>query len=259
MSITKNKPVITHKNTAEFKYIYCMITDIFGQAISDYYSTKKENFIKVISNDFDDDEIPVQYLFRHYSEMPKVEQKAIDLSKGKVLDVGCGAGSHSLHIQNSKKLNITAIDTSKGAIEICKAQGILNAHCEDFYKHTKKYDTILLLMNGSGIIGTLNNLSAFFTHLTTLLNTNGQVLLDSSDLIYLFENKDGEYWVDAAKGYYGEMQYQLNYNNQTSEVFDWLYIDYNTLQRAAAINGFACELVHTGEHYDYLAKLTLEI
>ena len=227
--IPKNKPVIIPKNTAEFKYLYCMTNDIFGLAISDYYSTKKENSIKVISNDFDDDEIPVPYLFRSYSEMPEVEQKALDLSKGNVLDVGCGAGSHSLYLQNSKKLTITAIDTSEGAINVCKSQGILNAHCQDFYKHNQKYDTILLLMNGSGIVGTLNNFNSFFTHIKTLLNPKGQILLDSSDLIYLFENDNGEYWVDAAKGYYGEMQYQLNYNNQTSEIFDWLYVDYNTL------------------------------
>lgn len=232
--------------------------DIFGKAISDYYHGKKEIAIKVLSSDFDDDEIPVPYLFRTFKEMPIIEQKALNLSKGNVLDVGCGAGSHALYLQNLKELNVTAIDTSAGAIEICKEQGVKNASATNFYEHSGAYDTILLLMNGSGIVGTLNNFSSFFSHLKTLLTVNGQVLIDSSDLIYLFENEDGEYWVDSAKGYYGEMQYQLSYNNQTSDVFDWLYVDYNTLQRAAAVNGFACELVHTGEHYDYLAKLTLE-
>lgn len=234
-----------------------MQKDIFGHAIRDYYHTKKENSIKVHSNDFDDDEIPVSYLFRTFNEMPAIEQKALELSNGEVLDVGCGAGSHSLYLQNTKKLNVNAIDTSAGAIEICKEQGLINASATNFYEHFGKYNTILLLMNGSGIIGSLNNFTVFFEHLKTLLAPNGQVLIDSSDLIYLFENEKGEYWVDAAKGYYGEMQYQLSYNNQTSEVFDWLYVDYNTLQRAAAVNGFACELVLTGEHYDYLAKLTL--
>ena len=235
-----------------------MQQDIFGLAISDYYHTKKKNSIKVLSNDFDDDEIPVPYLFRGYKEMPEIEQKALDLSRGKTLDVGCGAGSHSLYLQNTKKMDVTAIDTSAGAIEICKEQGIKNASAVNFYEHSGSYDTILLLMNGSGIVGTLKNFNTFFTHLKSLLAPKGQVLIDSSDLIYLFENEDGEYWVDAAQGYYGEMQYQLSYHNQTSEVFDWLYVDYNTLQRAAAVNGFACELIHTGEHYDYLAKLTVE-
>ena len=132
--------------------------------------------------------------------MPKIEQKALQLSKGNILDVGCGAGSHSLYLQNIKKLNVTAIDTSVGAIEICKEQGITNANVANFYEHSGKYDTILLLMNGSGIVGTLNNFNSFFKHLKSLLAINGQVLIDSSDLIYLFENEDGEYWVDAAQG-----------------------------------------------------------
>ncbi len=234
-----------------------MQNDIFGEAISAYFKTKEEQIITVKNNDFDDDQILVSYLFRNYKQMPKIEQKALDLSKGKVLDVGCGAGSHSLFLQNEKKLNITAIDTSTGAIEICKQRGITNAFVKDFYNHSGKYDTVLLLMNGSGIIGKLNNFNTFFDQLKKILNTNGQVFIDSSDLIFLFEDDNGEYWVDAAKGYYGELNYQISYNNISSEVFDWLYVDFNTLKRACLVHGFNCELIVEGKHYDYLAKLTL--
>ncbi len=234
-----------------------MENDIFGVAITDYFETGIPNSITVKSNEFDDDEIPIPYLFRTFTQMPKIEQKALDLSFGKILDVGCGAGSHSLYLQNEKKLTVTAIDTSAGAIKICQKRGITTTLNEDFYEHKGSYDTILLLMNGSGIIGTLNNFTSFFNKLKSLLNPNGQILIDSSDLIYLFENENGEYWVDAAQGYYGEMQYQLEYKNITSQKFDWLYLDYNTLQRAAIFNNFTCELIYEGEHYDYLAKLTL--
>ncbi|WP_010177403.1 class I SAM-dependent methyltransferase [Aquimarina agarilytica] len=234
-----------------------MENDIFGAAITDYFETRIPNSIIVKSNEFDDDEIPIPYLFRTFNEMPKVEQKALDLSFGKVLDVGCGAGSHSLHLQNEKKLTLTAIDTSAGAVEICKKRGVTTVLNEDFYIHQGTYDTILLLMNGSGIVGTLTNFASFFNKLKSLLTSNGQILIDSSDLIYLFEDENGEYWVDAAQGYYGEMQYQLEYKNKTSQKFDWLYVDYNTLQRAAAFNNFNCELIIEGAHYDYLARLTL--
>ncbi len=234
-----------------------MENDIFGAAITDYFETGVPNSIIVRSNEFDDDEIPIPYLFRTFPKMPKIEQKALDLSFGKVLDVGCGAGSHSLYLQNKKKLDVTAIDTSAGAVNICKKRGVITVSNIDFYNHKGKYDTILLLMNGSGIIGTLNNFASFFDKLKSLLTSNGQVLIDSSDLIYLFEDENGEYWVDAAQGYYGEMQYQLDYKNKTSQKFDWLYVDYNTLQRAAVFNDFNCELITEGDHYDYLAKLTL--
>ena len=233
-----------------------MKQDIFGKAIQDFYTTKKDRNIRVISEDFDDDQIPVSYLFRNYKQMPKIEQIALKKVKGKILDVGCGAGCHSIYL-NNKGLDITAIDTSKGAVETLKKQGVIQSFCNDFYEHDGKYDTILLLMNGSGIIGKLKNIDRFFTQLRKLLTPNGQVLIDSSDLIYLFENEDGEFWVDLSEGYYGEMSYQMSYNGEICPPFDWLYIDYQTLESAAHANYFNCEVIHSGENYDYLARLSL--
>ncbi|WP_271765408.1 class I SAM-dependent methyltransferase [Aquimarina algiphila] len=237
-----------------------MNTDVFGKAIKDFYNKEYTEDIVVKADDFDDDHIPIPYLFRSYPEMPKIEQKALDISYGKVLDVGCGAGSHSLFLQDKKKLYVTAIDISEGAVEICKKRGIQNALTQDIfqYNHTS-FDTILFLMNGSGIIGTLSNIDMFFTHIKRLLIPGGQILMDSSDISYLFQDDDGGFWVDASAGYYGEMRYSLQYKNQESEKFDWLYIDYNTLQNAANTNGFLTELLFEGENNDYLARLTLAI
>lgn len=234
-----------------------MNKDVFGEAIKACFRGEKKVEITVKSDAFDNDIIPVSYLFRNFSEMPKEEQKALELSKGTVLDVGCGAGSHSLYLQNEKHLKVTSIDTSLGAIEICATRGVKNSICENFYSHNATYDTVLMLMNGSGIIGSLPNIDFFFQHLKNILQPNGQLLIDSSNLIYLYENENGEYWIDASQGYYGEMRYQLEYKNVLSEPFDWLYIDYNTLQNAANINGFECELIFEGEHYNYLARITI--
>ncbi len=235
-------------------------TDVFGNAIKDFHNKEYTDDIIVKADDFDDDHIPIPYLFRSYPEMPKIEQKALDISYGKVLDVGCGAGSHSLFLQNQKKLDVTAIDISDGAIEVCIKRGIRNAITQDIFNHNHtSYDTILFLMNGSGIIGTLNKIDIFFTHIKKLLTPGGQILMDSSDISYLFQDDDGGFWVDASAGYYGEMSYSLQYKNQESAKFDWLYIDYNTLQNAANTNGFLTELLFEGENNDYLARLTLAI
>ncbi|AXT50880.1 class I SAM-dependent methyltransferase [Aquimarina sp. BL5] len=230
--------------------------DIFGEAIKDFYYKKYSEDIIVQAPDFDDDIIPIPYLFRSYSEMPKIEQKALDLAFGDVLDVGCGAGSHSLFLQEERKLNVHAIDISEGAIEIAKKRGVTNASVQDIFNLKEaQYDTLLFLMNGSGIIGKLNNIDIFFSNVKKLLKPNGQILIDSSDISYLFSEDDGSFWVDASAGYYGEMQYQLKYKKLQSDWFDWLYIDYNTLQNAANANGFVCELVLQGENDDYVAKL----
>lgn len=234
--------------------------DIFGMAIRDFYLHGKDNDIIVHSPDFDDDVIPVPYLFRDFSQMPPLEQAALTKSRGRVLDIGCGAGSHALYLQEEKELQVTAIDVSEGAIEICNLRGIRDARKLSFEAFSgETYDTVLLLMNGTGIIGRLQGLDAFFTKLKTLLNHKGQVLLDSSDLSYLFDaDEDGGIWVDLAQGYYGELQYSMSYGGKTSASFNWLYLDFQTLHLAATKNGFNCELLKEGTHFDYLAKLTLQ-
>ncbi len=234
-----------------------MDKDIFGEAIKDFYTTTHEEDIIVKAPDFDDDTIPVSYLFRSYSEMPIIEKKALDISYGKILDVGSGAGSHSLFLQNDRKLDVQAIDISVGAIEISKKRGVKNASVQNIYDlKNRQFDTLLFLMNGSGIIGKLDAIDNFFMHIKRILSPGGQLLIDSSDLSYLFTENDGGFWVDTSANYYGEMRYKLSYKNHESDWFDWLYIDYDTLKGAAKTNGFMCELIIEGNHHNYLAKLT---
>ncbi|WP_372920648.1 cyclopropane-fatty-acyl-phospholipid synthase family protein, partial [Salegentibacter sp.] len=222
-----------------------------------FYHSKDETPIEVHSPDFDDDLIPVQYLFRSFSEMPPLEKKALQLCSGRVLDVGCGAGSHGLYLQNEKKLKVTGIDTSEAAIEIAGLRGLNDVRKIDFFDlQNESFDTILMLMNGSGIIGKLANLDIFFTQARKLLNPEGKILLDSSDLSFLFDkDEDGGIWVDPTRGYYGEIEFQLSYKGEKGAWFNWLYIDFNSLQMAAEMNNFSCKLLKKGEHYDYLAEL----
>ena len=229
--------------------------DLFGQAILDYQTNNSPENLTTETSISEADEMPVEYLFRSFSEMPQLEQQALKLAKGKILDVGCGAGSHSLYLQN-KGLDVTAIDISANAINACQLRGLKNTRMQNVLAlQNETFDTILLLMNGTGIFGTLAALPTYLQHLKSLLNPNGQILLDSSDLIYMYdENEDGSYSIPA-EGYYGEISFTVSYKGQTDPPFPWLYLDYNTLQRAAQANGLQCELIAEGEHFDYLARL----
>lgn len=232
--------------------------DLFGKAILDYQTGNSPEDLITETSITEEDEMSVAYLFRSYKEMPALEKKALQLAKGKVLDVGCGAGSHSLYLENEKKLEVTAIDISEGAIEACTLRGIKNALCCNVLEfNSEKFDTIIMLMNGIGITGKLINISTYFQKLKSLLNPGGQILLDSSDIIYMFdEDEDGGKWIPAGD-YYGEVVFTLHYKGETEIPFNWLYVDYNTLQNAAHANGLNCELVAEGDHYDYLARLSL--
>lgn len=233
--------------------------DLFGKAILDFQTNNSPKNLITETTISEEDEMSVAYLFRDFNEMPKLEQKALELSRGKTLDVGCGAGSHSLYLQNEKKLGVTAIDISANAIKACQLRGLAFAKETDILDldSDEKFDTILLLMNGTGIFGTLKNTSKFLEKLKSLLNPGGQILIDSSDIIYMFdEDEDGAYEVPA-NGYYGELEFSLSYKGEKEDSFPWLYMDYNTLQNAAFANGLQCKLILEGEHYDYLARLSL--
>lgn len=230
--------------------------DLFGKAILDFQTKNSPENIVTETNISEADEMEVAYLFRSYNEMPKLEKKAMQLSKGKILDVGCGAGSHSLHLKE-KGFEVISIDISENAIKACQLRGLKNTKIQDVLEvENEKFDTILLLMNGTGIFGTLSETSKYLKKLKTLLNPNGQILIDSSDIIYMFdEDEDGSYQVPA-NGYYGELTFTITYKNQTEKPFPWLYLDYNTLQNAAIANRMQCELVEEGKHFDYLARLS---
>lgn len=237
--------------------------DLFGKAILDFQTNNNPEDLITETSISEADEMSVAYLFRDYNEMPKMEQKALQLAKGKVLDVGCGAGSHSLYLQNERNLDVTSIDISANAIEACKLRGLKKALVQDVMKidaeslQHDKYDTILLLMNGAGMCGKLKNISKFLLQLKSLLNEGGQILVDSSDIIYMFdEDEDGGKWIPTDVDYYGEVVFDISYKGEKEEPFDWMYIDYNTLQNAAIANGLNCELILEGEHYDYLARIT---
>ena len=233
--------------------------DLFGKAILDYQTNNSPEDLLTETSISEADEMSVAYLFRNYNEMPKLEQKALQLAKGKVLDVGCGAGSHALELQNERKLNVTAIDISENAVKACQLRGIENVKVANILDldTENKFDTILLLMNGTGIFGTLNETAKYLQKLKSVLNEAGQILIDSSDLIYMFDqDEDGAYSIPA-DGYYGELTFTVQYKGETEETFPWLYLDYNTLQNAAIANGLQCELVAEGEHFDYLARLTM--
>ena len=231
--------------------------DPMGAAILDYHKNGKADTLVVRSSMFDDDEIPVADLFRSFEDMPFLEQKALELAHGRILDVGAGSGCHSLALTEMGK-TVEAIDISPLSVQVMLERGV-QARQVNFYDpaYDEKFDTILMLMNGTGIIGNLDNIDAFFGRLRSLLQPDGSVLIDSSDLRYLFEEEDGSLMIDLADEYYGQLDYQMQYKDVVGEPFDWLYLDFNTLAYYAEENGFKAELAAEGEHYDFLARLTL--
>ncbi len=232
--------------------------DVFGTALWEFHQSPNHQELITWTSWTEEDPVPLSYFFRTFDQMPPLEQKALELARGRVLDVGCGAGGHSLYLQNQKKLDLVGLDNSTGAIKTASERGVVNTVNQSIFDYQQDtFDTLLLLMNGSGICGKLKKLKPLLQKLKSLLNPEGQILLDSSDLIYLFDQTpEGEKIIPASK-YYGELEYGIRFGDLT-ETFPWLYVDFDLLSHTAEQVGLTAHRVMEGNNWDYLARLTKE-
>lgn len=231
--------------------------DPMGNAIYDYATNGKElHKLVVKSSLFDDDEMPVNNLFRSEADMPRLERLALNLCKGRVLDVGAGAGCHTLALEQRGR-EVTSIDISRLSTLVRTMRGAADARCADLFTDDfgSNFDTIILLMNGLGLAGELKNLPALLCRCRDLLADDGKILADSSDLRYVFEDEDGFFEWSSEEGYYGEVDFQMVYGKCKGRRFDWLYVDFDTLAKTAALCGLKATKIADGEHFDYLVEL----
>jgi len=229
--------------------------DPFEKAFYDYLDGNHEAKIVVNINKGKADDIPISYFFRAYDEMPELEKKALSLCTGKILDIGAGSGIHSLFLQDNGK-DVTALDIKQGFVDVMKKRGLKNViHSDIFDYKGQGFDTLLMLMNGIGFTKNFNGLSVFLKSAKEILKPGGQIILDSSDLMYLYEEEDGSYTINLNEEYYGEVMYQVEYMDIKGDPFQWLYVDFDNLSLYAEEAGFNCEKVFEDDHYNYLARL----
>ena len=231
--------------------------DLLGKSLLDYQLNDRKSDVRVSTNISKSEYLSRSHFFRSFPQMIPIEQKALTLAKGRILDVGAGTGSHVLYLQE-KGLDAVALDISPAVIEICQLRGVKQTVISDILDYQGKFDTILLLMNGIGICKRLSIIDIYLQNLKSILNEGGQILTTSTDIIYMFDqDEDGSYIIpfNEEKEYYGELIYTIHYKGE-KESFPWLFIDYNTLQRATNNNGLSCELIEEGDDYNYLVRMT---
>ena len=226
--------------------------DVFGEALKDQY-TKPPSETLWVHNSYDEpEEMPVDIYFREESEMPDLELKALQLCKGKVLDVGAGVGSHALILQK-RGFDVTGMDISAPAVAIMKERGLQKAIEGNILQYKgDTYDTLLFMMNGIGLTGTIAGLTSFLKEVKSLLNPDGQLLFDSSDLSYLYQEV-----AFPSSGYYGEVSFRYEYKGLKGGWFKWIYVDQQTLKSLAKKQGWIVEIVFEDDQDQYLARLSL--
>ena len=234
--------------------------DPLGHALLAYQRGQQNATITVHSNVADEEPLPAAYFFRSLWEMPELERTALGECRGRVLDLGAGAGCHSLELQ-SRGFEVKAVDISPGAVQVMQERGVGQVACHDIYDQVltkEKYDTVLMLMNGIGLAGTLEGLERFLQHAHQLLAPGGQILATSSDISYLYEDEDGALVFDLNGPYYGEVEYTMHYEEEAGATFNWIFADPSLLQDCAEAAGYQVEFLDEDDQQQYLVRLTLK-
>jgi SAM-dependent methyltransferase len=234
-----------------------MQQDVLGNALMDYLNGEKDAVILVHSDLAETEELAVAHFFRSFAEMPALEQQALTLCRGKVADLGGGAGSHTLALQQ-RLADVTTYDISPGACQVMKQRGVKNpVHADISQLGEEQYDTILMLMNGIGLVGDLPGLADFLQRIKRNLKPGGSIIADSSDISYMFYDEDGYLCLNLNDKYHGIVTYQMAYKGQTGAPFRWLFIDYPLLEEYAQEHGFDCRFIQEDDHFHYLVELRL--
>lgn len=225
-------------------------SDVYGLALYEYFIHGEAAPLYLHTSYEVVEEMPVDWFFRDEEDFPALELRALETAHGKILDIGAGAGSHAIALYEQGK-EVHVLDHSLYCTQIMRSRGLSKILCQSIWKAVpEKYDTLLLLMNGIGIVGTLEGLRKFLLQAHDWINPGGQILFDSSDLSYLYEDIKVQQYP-----YKGEIQYQYEYQGKKGEWFSWLYIDTQNMRKIARECGWKMEILEEDHNDQYLAYL----
>ncbi|WP_159637485.1 class I SAM-dependent methyltransferase [Sphingobacterium composti Ten et al. 2007 non Yoo et al. 2007] len=229
-----------------------MHRDVYGEALAEYFEKEELTVPLLLHSTYGDiEEMPVEVFFRDAEDFPELEFIALSLCDGKVLDVGAGVGAHALYLQE-KNFDVVALEISKTACNIMQQRGVQKIVQQNFFAlANQEFDTLLFLMNGIGLAGTIDGFRKLLVHSKTLLSEKGQLLFDSSDISYLYD----EYRIQRPEYYFGEIGYQYEFNGVKGEPFKWLYLDQETLIKVAHEEGWVVQILFEDENDQYLVRM----
>ncbi len=233
--------------------------DPFGLALLAYFEGGAEAQLILRRDDGQQALLPVGLFFRGPSEFTPIENAAMERCTGHVLDVGAGSGLHSLFLQR-RGLAVTAIDISPHAVKVMKQRGITDVHGADVFGFRGgRFDTLLMLGHGIGMVETIAGLDRFLAHASRLLHQDGQVLLDSLDARVTNDPSNLAYEETNRRAgrYIGEIRMQSEFRGKAGPYYGWLQVDAETLKEHSEPAGWRCEVVHQEENGNYLARLTV--
>jgi SAM-dependent methyltransferase len=205
--------------------------DAFGRQLYDYYLRNSISHIPGIIERYDgyiNSSGSITLYFSGFKDWPLIERKAIRLARGRVLDIGCGAGRHCLYLQE-KGLDVTGIDNSPLAIEVCKQRGVKDAillSIGDIHPGLGVFDTVLMFGSNFGLFGSFKGARRTLKKLDRITSKHAKILAMTNDL-YRTEDPDHLSYHEYNRNHGrmgGQLKLKVRYRKYSTPWFDYLLV-----------------------------------
>jgi len=230
-----------------------------GAALLDYHHGDRRAEIVVASDLWEDESTPVETFYRPSGlDLPPLEREALAHCRGRVLDLGAGAGRHALELQ-AAGCSVVAVDPLVEAIEIMRERGVDDARRGDLHCVAgERFDTVLMLMNGLGVVGDLHGLGLLLEALPGFLESGGRLVCDSADLAVVLGEESPELLAELSgrDRYLGEVEFSLRYGSMVGRPYPWIFVDPDVLEIMAGAAGLGTTIISGGDRGSYLAVVT---
>ena len=236
--------------------------DVYGHALSDCLKEKRGCIIAERDDGYFDASEELHPYFFAYDQWPDHEKKAITYVRGTVLDVGCGAGRHSLYLQG-KGYTVTSIDISPLAIEVCKTRGLKRVYTlsiTDITPELGVFDTLIMLGNGFGLVGNPAQARQLFERFKKVTTEEGRIIAGSYALCHNGRPEHKEYQeVNRIHGRMpGQMKLRMRHRKYVTPWFDWLTVSKEEMKEIVEKMGWKITGFIDGDEGEYSAVMEKE-
>lgn len=223
-------------------------------ALRAYHRGREDAAVRVRSSLGEDEALPAAVFFRGGGELFPWERYALELARGDVLDLGAGTGVHALELQ-ARGLDPLALEDQPGLVALMAQRGVRRTLRADFRLWAgRPADTVLMLMNGLGPAGTLAGLGRFLRHARRLVATGGQLLVDIAQALPEPGPRPAD--LPRAGAFAGEAWIELAFDGRRGRPFRELYLDIETLSRAAREAGWRAAVAFEDGEGAFLVRLS---
>lgn len=235
--------------------------DAYGQQLLAQYHSRQTT-VEIIERDddyIDTGSDPGMY-FTEYADWSPLEQQAVNLAEGRVLDIGCGAGRHALYLQE-RGFEVTGIDNSPGAIEVCQLRGLKKALvCPisdvDKFKPAS-FDTIIMMGNNFGLFGSFENARTILKKFASITAPDARIIAKTLDP---YKTDNPLHWsylqLNRQRGRLGgQIRMRVRYGATVGDWFDYLFVSSEEMREILSDTDWRIEELLDAEAANYVAVI----